>query len=135
MGGSMGGSRGGHTARNLFSKEYFSKKTHRSGSRGLGTHFPPPYPGVTPPRIRRTGPPSSDFFGKCFLKKNSTWRTKWKEKYFFNIFFPIVFREFGTYTTSLLHRRFRQIHLLLAVARLPIWPIFDQKVRKSNFRT
>ena len=24
---------------------------------------------MTPPRIRRTGPPSSDFFGKNFLKK------------------------------------------------------------------
>ena len=65
-----GGSRGG-------GGNYFSKKNRKRGSRGLGAHFPPAYPGVTPPRIRRTGPPSSDFFGKNILKKNSTWRKKW----------------------------------------------------------
>ena len=38
------------------------------GSMGGGI----PYPGVTPPRIRKTGPSSSDFFGKNNLKKFST---------------------------------------------------------------
>ena len=76
-----GGSRGGVQARGVMVEQFFSKKlvfekNRRKGSRGLGADFPPPYPGVTPPRIRRTGPPSSDFFGKKNLKKNSTWRKK-----------------------------------------------------------
>ena len=48
----------------------------------------PPYPGVIPARMRRTGPPSSDFFGIFFLKKNSTGRKKWLKKYFFQNRFP-----------------------------------------------
>ena len=74
QGGGPGG--GGHGRANFFEKISFRKKNRRTGSRGLGAHFPPPYPGVTPPRIGRTGPPSSDFFGKFFLKKISTWRKK-----------------------------------------------------------
>ena len=66
---------------------FFRKKTRRSGSRGLGAYFPPPYPGVTPPRIRRTGPPSSDFFGKKKFKLAK----KMVKKIFFQHFFPIVF--------------------------------------------
>ena len=76
-GGPGGGSRGGGgMVEQIFSKKLVSKKKRRKGSRGLGAHFPSPYPGVTPPRIRRTGPPSWDFFGKKFLKKISTWRKK-----------------------------------------------------------
>ena len=74
-GGGLGGvmvSGGGHGRANFFEKISFRKKNRRKGSRGLGAHFPPPYPGVTPPRIRRTGPPSTDFFGKKKMKKNST---------------------------------------------------------------
>ena len=41
-GGSMGGS---------WSSNFVSKQNRRKGSRGLGSHFPPSYPGVTPPRV------------------------------------------------------------------------------------
>ena len=53
----------------IFSKKLVFEKNLRKGSRGLGAHFPPPYPGVTPPRIRRTGPPSSNFSEKKIEKK------------------------------------------------------------------
>ena len=77
MGGvQRGGPGGGGMVEQIFSKKLVSKKNRRKGSRGLGAYFPSPYPGVTPPRIRMTGPPSSDFFGKIFLKKISTWRKK-----------------------------------------------------------
>ena len=90
-GGSRGGVQGGGSSRveQIFSKKIsFRKKNRRKGSRGLGAHFPPPYPGVTPPRIRRTGPPSSDFFGKNFSKKKFNLAKKMTKKIFFQNRFP-----------------------------------------------
>ena len=73
---------GGHTARFFFLKFFFRKKTRRRGSRGWRL-FSAPYPGVAPPRIRRTGPPSSDVFEKKFnLAK------KLAKKIFFQYSFP-----------------------------------------------
>ena len=68
LGGSRGGpgrrGPGGGIPHECFSKKiFFENKKRRRGSRGLGAHFPPHYPGVTQPRMRRTGPSSSDFFG------------------------------------------------------------------------
>ena len=54
----MGGPGGG-----VMVEQIFETKPQK-GYRGLGAHFPPHYPGVTPPRIRRTGPPSLGFFKK-----------------------------------------------------------------------
>ena len=45
---------------------------------------------MTPPRIRRTGPPSSDFFGKSF-EKNFNLAKKMTKKIFFLKSFPLLY--------------------------------------------
>ena len=73
LGGVQGG--GGHGRSNFFEKISFRKKTAERVAGVLARIFHPSLPGGNPPAVSAvTGPPSSDFFGKNFLKKNSTWR-------------------------------------------------------------
>ena len=82
---------GGHTAQFFLKKITFRNKSAEGVAGVLARIFHHPYPGVTPPRIRRTGPPSSDFFGKKVLKKNFKLAKKMAKKKNFKIVSPIVF--------------------------------------------
>ena len=72
----MGGLGGGHGRAIIFAKNIFRKKKLRSGTRGLGAHFPPPYPRVTPPRVSAGQVRQVRIFSKKKIEKNSIGRKK-----------------------------------------------------------
>ena len=88
-GGPGEGPRGGIQAvmvEQIISKKLVFEKNRRKGSRGLGAHFPHPYPGVTPPvsagRVRRV----RTFSEKKFEKKFNLAKKMAKQIFFQNRF-------------------------------------------------
>ena len=88
-----GGSRGGGgMVDQIFSKKLvFEKKTAEKGSRGLGAHFPPPYPGGDPPAYPQDGSAKFGFFRKKTFEKKIQLGEKNDKKNIFPKSFPLLY--------------------------------------------